>query len=90
MAFLRYRNRKNVRWRPTEHKIVASARERPNLGILSVVADADDGSLGKLDDPSQFLRAAAITGAHSVHLVHDDQLLPPRDRSTVVTSPQPH
>ena len=90
MALLRYMNNERLRRRPTEHQIVARARERPNLGILSIVADADDGSLGDLDDPPQFLRPAAIAGAHSVHLVHDDQLLPPRDRSTVVTPRQPH
>jgi len=57
-------------------QIEAVVRQRTNLDMLSVIADANDGDLGGFDCVDQLQNAAAVFAAcHAVDLVHDYQML---------------
>ena len=57
--------------RPLEAEVKAVVGEGAYLGVVAVVAHADDGDLGVLDEQKELGHAPSVLVArHAVHLVH--------------------
>lgn len=58
-----------------ERHLEARSDERLHLGVAPVVADGDDGDFRLLDEGVEGANTSAVSGRHSIDLVHDDDRL---------------
>ncbi len=54
-----------------ELELQAVVAQAAQLLVVLVVADADDGQLGRLDAQDEVLHAAAVARAHAIHFIHN-------------------
>ena len=67
-----------MKQRAPELELQAVVAQAAQLLVVPVVADGDDGQLGRLDAGDEVRHAAAVARTHAVHLVHDQAQLDSR------------